>query len=286
MLIRPRRSVLYVPGSNGRALEKARGLAADCLIFDLEDAVGPGEKDAARAVVEEALAAGGFEGREIVIRVNAQGGEWFEADLRMAARVAPDAVLAPKVNGREDVERLADAMAGAGLVADLWVMMETPLAILNARDIAARALDTPLAVLVAGTNDLALETGASLADERAAFIPWLMTLVAASRAFDLAVIDGVFNDYRDEDGFARQCRQGRKMGMDGKSLIHPSQIAPANRIFSPSKEELDWARRIKAAFDAPGNEEAGVLSVDGRMVERLHLKMARRTLALAGALEG
>lgn len=284
MTIRPRRSVLFVPGSNARALEKARGLMADCLIFDLEDAVAPEAKDGARAAVEEALKAGGYEGREIIVRINAAGSQWFADDLAMAARAAPHAILAPKVKGAEDIQLLADRMAGAdtGPVA-LWAMMETPEAVLNARDIAQAARRTPLSVLVMGTNDLALETGARAGENRVLFIPWLMTCVAAAKAHGLEIIDGVYNDFSDAEGFAAECRQGRMMGMSGKSLIHPAQIAAANAAFSPSREEIARAERIVAAFDDPANAGKGVTGVDGRMVERLHLEMARRTLALAAA---
>ena len=284
MTIRPRRSVLFVPGSNARALEKACGLMADCLIFDLEDAVAPEAKDGARAAVEEALEAGGYEGREIIVRINAAGSQWFADDLAMAARAAPHAILAPKVKGAEDIQLLADRMAGAdtGPVA-LWALMETPEAVLNARAIAQAARRTPLSVLVMGTNDLALETGAQAGENRMLFIPWLMTCVAAAKAHGLEIIDGVYNDFSDAEGFAAECRQGRMMGMSGKSLIHPAQIAAANAAFSPSREEIARAEKIIAAFDDPANAGKGVTSVDGRMVERLHLEMARRTLALAAA---
>ncbi len=282
MTIRPRRSVLYMPGSNPRVLEKARGLPADALIFDLEDAVAPEAKETARQQVAAALAEGGYAPRERIVRINAPGTEWFEADLEMVIEIRPDALLLPKVARPADIHRLAGPLAEAGIA--LWAMMETPLAVLNARDIAATAEETPLSCLVMGTNDLARETGASLAEGRLAFRPWLATCVAAARAFGLSVIDGVYNDFRDEEGFAAECRQGRLMGFDGKTVIHPAQIGPANAIFAPTDEEVAWAERIVAAFARPENAGKGAISIDGRMVERLHLEIAGRTLALARAI--
>ncbi len=282
MTIRPRRSVLYMPGSNPRALEKARDLPADALIFDLEDAVAPEAKSTARAQVAAALAAGGYGPRECIVRINAPGTEWFEADLEMVLQSGADAVLLPKVTGPADIHRLAGPLTEAGIA--LWAMMETPLAVLNARDIAATADAAPLSCLVMGTNDLARETGASLAEGRTAFRPWLATCVAAARAFGLAIIDGVYNDFRDEKGLAAECRQGRLMGFDGKTLIHPAQIGPANAIFAPTREEVAWAERIVAAFALPENAGKGAISIDGRMVERLHLEIAERTLGLARAI--
>ncbi len=287
MFFRPRRSVLYVPGSNLRALDKARDLAADVLIFDLEDAVAPEQKEMARQALAGALARGGYGDCEIVVRINALDTPWFADDLKMAAQVAPDAILAPKVDRAQDVVRLAGRMAAAGMKGiALWVMMEQPLAVLNAQEIAQAAARTPLAALVMGVNDLAAQTHASLENGRMAFIPWLMTCVAAARAFGLAIVDGVFNDLGDAAGLAAECRQGRLLGMDGKTLIHPAQIDIANAAFSPTEDEIARAMRIIVAFDAPGAAGAGVLRVDGRMVERLHLEAARRTLALARAMGG
>jgi citrate lyase subunit beta/citryl-CoA lyase len=282
MTIRPRRSVLYMPGSNPRVLEKARALPADALIFDLEDAVAPEAKEEARRLVAQALKEGGYGPRERIVRINAPGTAWFDDDLAMALQASADAVLLPKVSVPEDVHRLAGPLREAGI--DLWIMMETPLAVLNARDIAATARSTPLACLVMGTNDLARETMARLDEERLAFRPWLATCVAAARAFGLAIIDGVYNDFRDERGFRAECRQGRLMGFDGKTVIHPAQIEPANEIFAPTQEEVAWAEKIVEAFARPENAGRGAISLDGRMVELLHREIAERTLALARAI--
>ncbi len=286
---RPRRSVLYMPGANERALEKAKTLAADCLIFDLEDSVAPDAKEAARARVAAAVGAGGYGPREVIIRVNGHGTEWSADDFAAIAAAAPDAILVPKVSTAADVAAAHQALAAAG-AADgtaLWAMMETPLAMLNARDIAATAIApaSRLAALVMGTNDLAKETGADPGAGRFAMLAWLSMCVAAAKAYGLAIIDGVYNDFRDEEGLEAECRQGRVLGMDGKTLIHPNQLAPCNAIFAPPAAELEWARKILAAFDQPENAAKGVISVDGRMVERLHAAMARRTVAIAEAIE-
>ena len=283
MTIRPRRSVLYMPGSNPRVLEKARGLDADALIFDLEDAVAPEAKDEARRLVAAALAEGGYGERERIVRINAPDTAWFADDLAMVREARPDAVLLPKVTGPADIRAMAGRIADRPGLA-LWAMMETPAAVLNAGAIAAEATETPLACLVMGTNDLARETGASLAMERLAFRPWLMTCVAAARAHGLAIIDGVYNDFHDAAGLEAECRQGRIMGFDGKTLIHPAQIETTNRVFAPSAEEVERARRIVAAFARPENAGRGAIALDGRMVERLHLQIARRTLALHEAI--
>ena len=285
MTIRPRRSVLYMPGSNTRALEKGRTLPVDALILDLEDSVAPDAKDTARQQVQDALAQGGYAPREVIIRINAPDTPWFADDLAMVAAARPDAVLLPKVRNGEDVRAMSRAMRENGLGdTGLWIMMETPLAILNAGEIAATRKDTPLACMVMGTNDLARETGASLAQERLAFLPWLATCVAAARAHNLAIIDGVYNDFRNEEGFRAECRQGRLMGFDGKTLIHPAQIEAANAIFAPTEEDVAWAEEIVKAFSLPENAGRGAISLNGRMVERLHLEIAERTLSLARAI--
>ena len=286
--IRPRRSTLYMPGSNARALEKAKTLAADALILDLEDAVAPAAKAAARDQVKAAVAAGGYGPREVVIRINALSTEWGRDDLDAALAAGPDAILVPKVSSAGELDRIRAAFAAAGSdgrVA-LWIMMETPLAILNAATIAAGAADRDarLACLVMGTNDLAKETGASLGHGRFAMVPWLATCVAAARANGLAILDGVYNDIRDGEGFAAECAQGAALGMDGKTLIHPSQVPPANEIFAPAPAEIERARAIIAAFSRPENEGKGAIELDGRMVELLHLETARRTMALAAAI--
>jgi citrate lyase subunit beta / citryl-CoA lyase len=288
MTVRPRRSVLYMPGSNARALEKARTLPADAIILDLEDSVAPEAKATAREQVAGALAAGGFGARETIVRINALDTPWWLDDLNAAAKARPDAVLVPKVStpgNLEDVaERLVDISADHRI--RVWAMMETPLAILNAREIAAAAADveTRLAAFVMGTNDLAKETRARLAPGRAPMLPWLMNCVAAARAYGLDILDGVFNDLADADGFARECAQARDMGFDGKTLIHPNQIAACNAAFSPSGEEVAQAKKIIAAFELPENKGKGVVQLDGRMVERLHADMARRTVAIDAAI--
>lgn len=289
MSIRPRRSVLYMPGSNARAIEKARTLAADAVILDLEDSVAPDAKAAARRQVTDAVSAGGFGAREVIVRINGLDTQWWLDDLNAVGKAKPDAVLVPKVsspNHLEDVaERLVDISADQKI--RVWAMMETPLAMLNARDIAAAASDveTRLAAFVMGTNDLAKETRAKIAPGRAAMLPWLMNCVAAARAFGLDILDGVYNDLTDAEGFTRECAQGRDMGFDGKTLIHPNQIGPCNAAFSPSAEDVAHAKKIIAAFELPENRDKGAVQLDGRMIERLHADMARRTVAIAQAIE-
>jgi citrate lyase subunit beta/citryl-CoA lyase len=288
MPIRPRRSVLYMPGSNARALEKAKTLAADALILDLEDAVAPDAKAAAREQVVAAVRAGGYGKREVAIRVNALGTLWGEADLQAAARAGADAILIPKVQTPGDVEAARSVLraAGADSTQSLWAMMETPLAVLNAAAIAAAAgsPDFPLTVFIMGTNDLAKETRASLAGDRIGMLAWLSACVAAGRAYGVEIIDGVFNEIGDTAGFEAELHQGRLIGMDGKTLIHPSQIEPCNAAFSPPLAEVEWARKILAAFELPENAGKGVISLEGRMVELLHAEMARRTVAIADAI--
>lgn len=288
--IRPRRSVLYMPGSNARALEKARSLAADALILDLEDAVAPEVKDMARRQVCAAVEAGGFGPREVVIRVNALDSVWGEADLAAAAAAAPDAVLVPKVSSAEALAAIGVRLRRLGAPAKtrVWAMIETPLAILDAEGIAsaARDVDSRLDCLVMGTNDLAKETRARFVPGRAPMLPWLVTAILAARAHDLDIIDGVYNTLKDEAGFQAECEQGRDLGFDGKTLIHPDQIATANAVFAPDASEIERARAIIAAFDKPENADKGAISLDGRMVERLHADMAKRTVALAEAIAG
>jgi citrate lyase subunit beta/citryl-CoA lyase len=287
MTVRPRRSVLYMPGSNARAMEKARGLPADALILDLEDAVAPDAKAAARALIVKALQDGGFGSREVLVRINGLDTAWWVDDLAVAA-ARPDALLVPKVSTPEQLRQVAERLTGVGAEERLrvWAMMETPLAMLNARDIAAAALDprTRLAGFVMGTNDLAKDTRARILPGRAPMLPWLMTCVAAARAFGLDILDGVYNDLGNAEGFAAECQQARDLGFDGKTLIHPQQIAPCNAAFSPAPEEVEWARKIIAAFDVPENANKGVMQIDGRMVERLHADMAWRTVAIADAI--
>lgn len=285
---RPRRSALYMPGANGRALEKAKTLAADVVILDLEDSVAPDGKDEAREKVTEAVRTGGYGKREVVIRTNGLDTEWGEADLRAAAAAGPDAVLIPKVATAETVRqaRALVAESGAAKAPALWAMIETPLAILNVQEIAASASaeSAPLQVFVMGTNDLAKESRAALTHARAAMLPWLTTALAAARAYGLDILDGVYNAFRDADGFAKECAQGVLLGMDGKTLIHPDQIDEANRAFSPDGDDVAWARRVMAAFEEPENAGKGVITLDGAMVERLHAEMASRTVAIADAI--
>jgi citrate lyase subunit beta/citryl-CoA lyase len=285
MSLRPRRSVLYMPGSNARALEKAKTLPADALILDLEDAVAPDAKEIARKQVAEAVAAGGYGRRELVIRVNGLSTAWGRADLAAAAKAGPDAVLIPKVSSPGDVMIAARELreAGAPERTRIWAMMETPQAILNADSIVRAALDpnSRLAVLVMGTNDIAKETRARLVPGRAPMLAFLSICVAAARAYGVEIVDGVYNTLSDEEGFAAECRQGLELGMDGKTLIHPNQCGPANEIFAPSAAEVEWGRKVIAAFDLPENASKGALQLDGKMVERLHADMARRTVAIA-----
>ena len=287
MTVRPRRSVLYMPASNPRALEKARELAADGLILDLEDAVAPEAKPQAREAVVKALQRG-FGDREVLVRINGLDTRWWVEDIDAAASARPDAVLVPKVSSPRQLQDLAARLVDMGTDprVRVWAMMETPLAMLNVRDIAAAALDseTRLAGFVMGTNDLAKDTRARLVPGRAPMLPWLMNCLAAARAYGLDILDGVYNDIGDGEGFTAECRQARDLGFDGKTLIHPRQIDPCNQAFSPSAEEVDAARKIIAAFDLPENENKGVIQVDGRMIERLHADMARRTVAIADAI--
>ncbi|NWG23555.1 MAG: CoA ester lyase [Pseudorhodoplanes sp.] len=288
MAIRPRRSVLYMPGSNARALEKARTLPADGLILDLEDAVAPDAKETARRQVAEAVKAGGFGGREVFIRVNGIDTQWHADDLAAAARAAPDAILIPKVSSSKQLEMIGRRLLDMGTAhrTRVWAMIETPYAILNIVDIAAAAKDseTRFSGFVLGTNDLAKETGARIVPGRMPMVPWLMTCMAAARAYGIAVLDGVYNDIGNAEGFRQECLEGRDMGFDGKTLIHPNQIGPCNEAFSPSAEEVAQARKIIAAFDQPENRDKGAISLDGRMVERMHADIAKRTVAVADAI--
>jgi citrate lyase subunit beta / citryl-CoA lyase len=287
MTIRPRRSLLYMPGSNARAMEKARELPADGVILDLEDAVAPDAKAKARELITGALQQGGFGRREVIVRINGLDTPWWRDDLTVAA-AAPDAILVPKVSGPEPLREVAKHLVGVRAEAriGIWAMMETPLAMLNARDIAAVARDTDsrLAGFVMGTNDLAKDTRARLLPGRAPMLPWLMTCIAAARAFGIDIVDGVYNELGNSEGFAAECRQARDLGFDGKTLIHPQQIAPCNEAFSPTADEVAWARKIIAAFELPENANNGVIQIEGRMVERLHADMARRTVAIADAI--
>jgi citrate lyase subunit beta/citryl-CoA lyase len=290
---RPRRSVLYVPATNAKALAKLPGLACDAAIIDLEDAVAPDAKIAAREALQAFFAerkkapqAGGP--GEIVIRINALSSEWGPDDLIAARACRPDAILLPKVETPRDILEANDTLddEDANPAMWLWAMIETPKALLNIGAIAELGRDpgARLACFVAGTNDLVKETGVRMTPDRRFLTPWLMQMVLAARAGGIDVLDGVANNFRDLDAFSRECEDGASMGFDGKTLIHPDQIASANKAFSPSAEELAQARAIAAAFAAPENAGKGVLTVDGRMTERLHLAQAEKLLAKAGNL--
>ena len=282
MTIRPRRSVLYMPGSNARALEKAATLPADALILDLEDAVAPESKDLARTQVCAAINDRRFGKREIIIRVNGLDTPWGHDDMEAAVAAGPDAILVPKVSDADEVAHADDHMADAPDSCALWLMIETPRAIFNAESIAA--FGGRLACLVMGTNDLIKEMRAQHTPGREALLASLNLTVLAARAHALTVIDGVFNDIADTAGFDAVCRQGRALGFDGKTLIHPSQLDPCNRVFSPDPDEVARARAILDAFNRPENKGRGAISLDGRMVELLHAEIAKQTVALADAI--
>ncbi len=288
MTIRPRRSVLYMPGSNARALDKAKTLSADGVIFDLEDSVAPEAKETARQQVVDAVKMGGFGAREVFIRINGVDTPWHADDLSAAAHAAPDVILVPKVSSSDTLELIGRRMLDMGTnhKARVWAMIETPLAIFNILEIAAAARDseTRLAGLVMGTNDLAKDTRARLVPGRTPMLAWLSMCVAAARIHGIDILDGVYNDIGNADGFAKECAQGVELGFDGKTLIHPSQIEPCNKAFSPSPADVEQARKMIAVFDLPENKGKGVVSIDGRMVERLHADMARRTVAIAEAI--
>ncbi len=288
MTVRPRRSVLYMPGSNARALDKAKTLPADGVILDLEDSVAPDAKEAARQQVVDAVKAGGFGTREVFIRINGVDTPWHADDLSAAAHSAPDVILVPKVSNSDTLELIGRRMLDMGTdhKTRVWAMIETPLAVFNILSIAAAARDseTRLAGFVIGTNDLAKDTRARLVPGRAPMLAWLSMCVAAARIHGIDILDGVYNDIGNADGFAKECAQGLELGFDGKTLIHPSQIEPCNVAFSPSPADVEQARKMIAAFDLPENKGKGVVSIDGRMVERLHADMARRTVAIAEAI--
>ncbi len=283
-VVRPRRSVLYMPGANTRALEKARTLPADALIFDLEDAVAPDAKASARDNVCAAAGSGTYGKREIAIRANGLATPWGRDDLAAIAKSGAHAALIPKVESAATVKEalgLLDA-AGAPKSMALWCMIETPLGILHAEEIAAA--DPRLAVFIMGTNDLLKDTRAQSTPDRFPLLPSLAIAVLAARAYGKTILDGVYNDIQDTDGFRAQCLQGLQLGFDGKTLIHPTQVDPCNEVFAPSEKEVAQAGRIIAAFEEAEAAGKGVVQVDGRMVENLHVEQARRTLALSAAI--
>lgn len=288
MTMRPRRSALYMPASNARALEKARSIPADAVILDLEDAVAPDAKALARQQACAAAGSGAYGRRELLIRVNGIGTPWHEADVAAAAEAGPDGIVLPKVSGAADIERVSALMrrAGAPAATRLWAMIETPLGVLKAGEIAATArhAGSPLACLVVGLNDLFKETRAEPDAGRTAAQFWLQAIVTAARAYGIDALDSAYNDFRDPAGFEAECRQGRRLGFDGKTLIHPDQVATANGVFAPPAAEVAWARKVIAAFELPANKGRGVINLDGRMVELLHAEMARRTIAIADAI--
>ncbi|MGE0767186.1 MAG: CoA ester lyase [Hyphomicrobiaceae bacterium] len=288
MLIRPRRSALYMPGSNARAIEKARSLEVDAVIFDLEDSVAPEAKDAAREQVCAAVKAGGFGPREIVIRVNGLDTAWGEADVAAAAKAGPDAVLLPKASRAADIDALSDRLRREGVAETtrVWAMIETTLGILNLREIAATARQPGgrLACFVVGLNDLVKETRIELDENRTAALYWLSASVTAGRAYGIDVLDGVWNNFRDVEGNRRECLQGRALGFNGKTIIHPDQAAAANAAFQPEPSEVEWGRKIITAFELPENKGRAVIGLEGKMVEILHRDAALRTVAIAEAI--
>jgi citrate lyase subunit beta/citryl-CoA lyase len=277
-----------MPGSNARAIEKARELPADGIILDLEDAVAPEAKAMAREQIKNALQKGGFGDREVFVRINGLDTRWWVDDLHAIADARPDAVLVPKISDPHQLQDLAARIVDMGTDPHIrvWAMMETPLAMINVGAIAAAALDseTRLSGFVLGTNDLAKDTRARIVPGRAPMLPWLTNCIAAARAFGIDILDGVYNDLGNAEGFADECRQARDFGFDGKTLIHPRQIEACNDAFSPAPEEVDAARKTIAAFDLPENQGKGVIQIEGRMVERLHADMARRTVEIADAI--
>ena len=282
--LRPRRSVLYMPGANERALEKARDLPADALILDLEDAVAPDAKAEARDRVCEAVQSGEYGTRELTIRANGLGTQWHDDDLRAIAAAAPEAVVIPKIDSVDDVRAIEAALErhGAPDRTKIWAMVETPVAMLHAEEIAA--CSERLTVLVMGTNDLAKELRAAHVPGRQPLLTGLGLCLLAARATGKVILDGVYNDIKDADGFLAECRQGQQMGFDGKTLIHPSQLEPCNEVFAPSADEVSAAEEIIAAFEEAEREGRGVVTVNGRMIENLHVDQARRTLAQAEAI--
>ncbi len=281
---RPRRSCLYMPASNERALEKAKSLPADTIIFDLEDAVAPDAKENARRNACAALHSGDYGSRELVVRINAVETPWFIEDLRQVCLHQADAVLVPKIQSSEDIRKITDFMEDLDTDLDtkLWAMIEMPLAILNIAEIAKHGADRRLSSFVMGFNDLAKEMRAE--QDRQLFTPAMSETIMAARAYGLNVIDSVYNDFNDPDGLAAECEQARKYGFDGKTLIHPSQIDIANKAFAPNEEKIIEAKAIIAAFDDPVNAGKGVIVVDGKMTEILHLNQAKQTIAVAEAI--
>lgn len=282
----PRRSVLFMPGSNARALEKAKTIDADTLVFDLEDAVAPSAKADARALVIEALQSNAYGRRELVVRINGLDTDWWQEDIEAVAPAGPKAILVPKVEKAADAEAVMNQLAASASdwPGELWVMMETPMGFLKAAEIAAA--HERLTTIAVGTNDLIKELRGRHTTGRQPVMTALGLAMLAARAHGLTILDGVYNNFKDADGFEFECAHARDMGFDGKTLIHPSQVEAANRIFGPSDAELETARRMIAAFEAAQAEGKGVAVLDGRMIEELHLAEARRMVAMAAAISG
>lgn len=286
MDLRPRRSVLFLPASNPKAVARARELAADVIILDLEDAVAPEAKDDARAAAIAAVHDGGWGRRELIIRVNSIDSPWGAADLAAVAAAGPDAVLVPKVSTPDDLLAYNEALAGAPPATRLWAMIETCSVLPELNRLAALKAGTRLAAFVLGTNDLAKDMRAQIKPGRAPFLPILSAAVCAARAHGLVVIDGVCNEFRDASVLTAEAQQGLEFGFDGKALIHPDQVEPCNAVFSPSAAELAQARAIVAAFGDPAQAGKGAIRLEGMMIELLHLDQARRVLAIAAAIAG
>ncbi len=282
--LRPRRSVLYMPGANERALEKAKAIPADALILDLEDAVAPDAKPEARERVCAAVTGGGYGSRELTIRANGIGTPWHDDDLKAIAAAGPDAVVVPKVDSAADVRAIEAALEAAGAPdrTRIWAMVETPVAMLSALEIASSS--ERLTVLVMGTNDLAKELHAEHVPGRQPLLTGLGLCLLAARATGKVILDGVYNDIKDPDGFEAECVQGRQMGFDGKTLIHPSQLEPANRVWAPADDAVEDARALIATFEAGVAEGKGVVTHNGRMIENMHVENAHRLIGLADAI--
>jgi citrate lyase subunit beta/citryl-CoA lyase len=280
---RPRRSVLYMPAANERALEKAKTIPADALIFDLEDAVAPDAKPSARVQACAAAGSGAYGRREVTIRCNGLDTMWGVDDVRAAATSGAAAVVIPKIGSARDLDAISAELAAAGAPSEMriWAMVETPTAVLDARSIAGHPM---VAVIVMGTNDLAKELRAAQVPGRGPLVPHLATVLLAAREAGRDVLDGVYNDVQDADGFRRECEQGAELGFDGKTLIHPAQVDIANDVWAPGEDEVAYARRVIDAFEAAVADGRGVITVDGRMIENLHVDNARRTIAVADAI--
>ena len=287
-MIHPRRSLLFMPGSNARALEKARHLPADGIILDLEDSVGLDAKAVARDQIAKAVAARGFGKREVLIRTNSLDTPWWIDDVTMAGKARPDGILVPKISSVADLSAIADRLdaIGADPSIRVWAMIETARAVLHAEELAAASRDqrTRLAGFVFGPNDLSRETRIRMRPGRAAMIPMITHCILATRAYGLEILDGPYSDFSDFNGFGQECAQARDLGFDGKTLIHPGQIEACNAIFTPPAEEIAQARKIIAAFERPENTARGAIQLDGQMVGRLHAEMAQRTIAIADAI--